>query len=47
MTQQYQNEQHQPPPSLVSHDVITYVICIAMAFSSASYFSFRFSNGSL
>ena len=46
MTQQHQNEQH-PPPPFAAHNFITYARCIVMAFPSAPYFSFRFSNGSL
>lgn len=47
MTHYPRNKQHQPPSSLVLDTFFANAVCIAMPFSSASYFSFRFSNGSL
>ncbi|MCD9489012.1 hypothetical protein [Photobacterium iliopiscarium] len=43
-----QDHQYNPPSSSsISHVSFSNAVCTVMAFSSASYFSFRFSNGSL
>ncbi|MCF2306745.1 hypothetical protein GLP26_13285 [Photobacterium carnosum] len=47
MTQQHQYKHYQSPSSLASHGFFSDARCTVMVFSSISYFSFRFSNGSL
>ena len=42
-----QDHQYESSSSSISHVSFSNAVCTVMAFSSASYFSFRFSNGSL